>query len=104
MSQPRVLVAEDDEPIGRLLGSWLREEGWEVVCAPDGQTALDLILNRHSDIAVLDIRMPLRSGLEKVGIDTTRAVSLNFRIAVLSCRRRGGHAAQQGVCRQIGWQ
>lgn len=64
-----VLVADDDNDILSLVSFRLELAGYDVVTASDGQAALDLILERHPAIAVLDVRMPRLNGL-----DVTRRV------------------------------
>jgi DNA-binding response OmpR family regulator len=63
-SKPVVLVADDEEDIRVLVSFRLDRAGWEVVTAADGREALDLILERRPDIAVLDVRMPKLTGIE----------------------------------------
>jgi DNA-binding response OmpR family regulator len=72
--RPVVLVADDEEDIRVLVSFRLDRDGWDVVTAADGREALDLILERRPDIAVLDVRMPKLTGievLEKVRADKT---------------------------------
>jgi DNA-binding response OmpR family regulator len=72
--KPVVLVADDEEDIRVLVSFRLGRDGWEVVTASDGREALDLILERRPDIAVLDVRMPKLTGievLEQVRADAT---------------------------------
>jgi DNA-binding response OmpR family regulator len=72
--KPLVLVADDEEDIRVLVSFRLDRAGWEVVTASDGQEALDLILDRRPNIAVLDVRMPKLTGievLEQVRADST---------------------------------
>jgi len=61
----RILIAEDDEEIRRLLMVKLKREGFEVVAAPSGQHALDLI-DQYGlpHLAIVDINMPIMGGLE----------------------------------------
>jgi DNA-binding response OmpR family regulator len=62
--RPVVLVADDEEDIRVLVSFRLDRDGWDVVTAADGREALDLILERRPDIAVLDVRMPKLTGIE----------------------------------------
>jgi len=62
--RPVVLVADDEEDIRVLVSFRLDRDGWDVVTAADGREALDLILARRPDIAVLDVRMPKLTGIE----------------------------------------
>jgi DNA-binding response OmpR family regulator len=60
----RILVADDEEAIQRLLSIPLQKEGYEVVVARDGQDALDVFGKEHFDLVVLDIMMPRVDGME----------------------------------------
>ncbi len=70
----RVLLAEDDDEMARLLSDTLSEQGFEVVGASNGVELLDYVEEfRHQvmngrffdvDLIVSDIRMPWMSGLE----------------------------------------
>jgi DNA-binding response OmpR family regulator len=62
--RPLVLVADDDPDILALVRFRLERDGYEVLSAPDGETALDLALARTPDIAVLDVMMPRLDGYE----------------------------------------
>lgn len=61
----KILIADDEERWRRLVGDFLRNEGYKVVEASDGQEAVDLIKN-DSDIcmAILDIMMPVMDGTQ----------------------------------------
>ncbi|MDH5522180.1 MAG: response regulator transcription factor [Acidimicrobiia bacterium] len=61
---PKVLVADDEEKIRTLVGSYLRSEGYEVVTVEDGEAAIDLVRRHEPDLVVLDIRMPGIDGIE----------------------------------------
>ena len=60
----RVLVADDEKSIRDLLERILSEVGFEVVTAANGQEALDKISELKIDVALLDIKMPVMSGME----------------------------------------
>ena len=66
MAEPLSVVVAEDEAIIRLdLVETLTEEGYAVVGdAGDGDEALALIEQLRPDVAVLDIKMPGRTGLE----------------------------------------
>jgi CheY-like chemotaxis protein len=62
---PQVLVVDNDEAIRETARFLLEDEGYEVIEAPDGAAALDLL--RMSDqpmVVLLDIVMPRLSGVE----------------------------------------
>lgn len=60
----RVLLADDDEELCEMLGAYLAREGFEVDCAHDGETALELALRGDYELIVLDVMMPKRDGFE----------------------------------------
>ncbi len=62
----RVLVAEDDAALRSVLERGLREKGYVVDAVTDGATALRHLRSYDYDVAVLDWRMPERTGMEVV--------------------------------------
>lgn len=61
----RVLVAEDDSLIRMDLIEMLREEGYDVVGeAPNGQVAVELTESLHPDLVIMDVKMPVRDGID----------------------------------------
>jgi DNA-binding response OmpR family regulator len=62
--RPLVLVADDDPDIVALVRFRLERDGYEVLSALDGETALDLALARAPDLALLDVMMPRLDGYE----------------------------------------
>ncbi len=62
--RPRVLIAEDDHVIRRILTHHLGRSGYELCEAHDGREASELLTERSFDLLLLDINMPFRSGLD----------------------------------------
>ena len=62
----RVLVAEDDEGLRSVLKRGLRENGYAVDTAADGEQALRYLDTYEYEVAILDWRMPKVSGLEVI--------------------------------------
>ncbi len=61
----RLLIAEDDEEIRHLLSVKLTRVGFDVITAPSGQHALDIIAEHgFPHLAIVDINMPIMGGLE----------------------------------------
>ena len=71
----KLLVADDEQKICRLLESFFAERGFDVVLAHDGQTALSCIREQRPHLVFLDLHMPGLNGLdilkEARGIDET---------------------------------
>jgi DNA-binding NtrC family response regulator len=75
----RILVADDDESLRRVIEFRLRQEGYEVKAAPDGIQALELLRNERFDLLLSDMKMPGLDGLELL----TRALELDREIKVI---------------------
>jgi two-component system alkaline phosphatase synthesis response regulator PhoP len=60
----RILVADDDAQIVRLVKSYLEQAGFGVLTAYDGEAALYSIRHDRPDLIVLDVMMPKRDGFE----------------------------------------
>jgi CheY-like chemotaxis protein len=59
-----ILLVDDDPDIVRLLTMILRPEGYRLLSAADGNTALEIARVEHPDLLLLDWNMPGRNGLE----------------------------------------
>ena len=64
MSNPRILVVDDDQVIQQLLKVNLELEGYAVEVASDGEEALVLFDRFQPDLVLLDIMMPKLDGWE----------------------------------------
>lgn len=60
----RIVVADDDPLHRTLLAHPLRQSGWEVMEAGDGEAALEVVRRTAPDVLLLDLRMPGVDGLE----------------------------------------
>lgn len=58
-----ILVAEDEEPLRRVLRDILSFEGYQVIEAVNGEEGLNMVLKEHPDLILLDIVMPKMDGL-----------------------------------------
>lgn len=63
MSQ-KILVVDDEQPIADILKFNLEKEGYEVVCAYDGEEAIELAEQEEPDLVLLDIMLPGKDGNE----------------------------------------
>ena len=57
-----VLVVDDDAAVGRLLSLTLRDSGFNVVSAANGEAALERVESTHPVAIVLDLEMPVMDG------------------------------------------
>ena len=60
----RVLIADDDPNIRRMLAVSLREDGYQTVDACDGREALEAMRAGQADLVLLDLMMPKVTGWE----------------------------------------
>ena len=57
-TKPTILIADDEEELLNFLSLRLSREPWTIRTAKDGEEALDVLLTREVDVAVLDLKMP----------------------------------------------
>ncbi len=60
----KILIVEDEKRISRFLELELKHEGYEILAAFDGRTGLDLATNENPDLIILDLMLPVMSGIE----------------------------------------
>ncbi len=60
----KILVADDDPEIVRLIGDSLEDEGYEVLSAYDGKQVLEHLDRSDVSLIILDVMMPEMDGLE----------------------------------------
>ena len=59
-----VLLVDDDPTLTGLLGSLLRDAGYEVIQAAHGEAALVELESHPVDVAIIDMRLPGETGLD----------------------------------------
>lgn len=59
-----ILVIDDEADLVELVSYHLRKEGFAVDAAPDAETALVMLRNRHFDLVSLDLMLPGMQGVE----------------------------------------
>lgn len=64
MSEPTVLVVEDEPSLREVVSLYLKRAGYQVATAADGQAALDWLAKSAADLVVLDLMLPRVDGLE----------------------------------------
>ncbi|MBI3964976.1 MAG: response regulator [Chloroflexi bacterium] len=82
----RIVVADDEADIRRLIAFTLRRRGYLVLEASSGDAALELIRAERPDLVVLDVMMPGLTGLEvaqALALDPTTA---GIPVVMLSAR------------------
>lgn len=59
----KVLIADDEQDMLRILKAYFEKEGFEVLLAKDGEEALQIFYDEKIDLAILDWMMPKHSGI-----------------------------------------
>jgi two-component system alkaline phosphatase synthesis response regulator PhoP len=73
---PRILVVDDDHDIVRLVKAYLEKDGYLVLTAYTGETALHILRRDRPDLLVLDLMLPDRDGW-----DLTRLIRADASLA-----------------------
>ncbi|MEZ3550945.1 MAG: response regulator [Muribaculaceae bacterium] len=60
MKKDKVLLVEDDSTLSFIVEDALRREGFDVVCASNGETGLRMFKEAAPDIIVSDVMMPIK--------------------------------------------
>src|SRR5438477_8937358 len=81
----RALIIEDDQTIADFVARGLREAGFAVDVAADGDAGLELASTEPYDVAIVDLMLPKRDGLAV--IDELRRRGRSTPVLILSARR-----------------
>ena len=66
MRKDKILLVEDDSTLSFIAHDALTREGFDVVCAPNGETGLKMFKESSPDIIIADVMMPKMDGFEMV--------------------------------------
>ena len=58
----KILIADDESDVVKILGMRLRANGYEVIGVYDGPSAVELARQEKPDLLILDIKMPGKDG------------------------------------------
>ena len=64
MSNERILIIEDEQPMRLVLSDALERQGYRMLSASNGADGLDMALHEQPDLIVLDVMMPKLDGYE----------------------------------------
>ncbi|PJA86994.1 MAG: response regulator [Candidatus Moranbacteria bacterium CG_4_9_14_3_um_filter_42_9] len=64
MEKKKILIVEDEATLQKALAEFLAEDGFEVLCASDGEQAILLAKSKKPDLVLLDIILPKKDGYE----------------------------------------
>jgi DNA-binding response OmpR family regulator len=83
----RVLLADDDPALRRLIQATLSEGEFDLLQAADGEEALGLALSEHPALVLLDINMPRLDGFEVCRRLKADPSTCDIKIVMLTARR-----------------
>ena len=86
MEDRKVLVADDEIHIRRVVALKLRNNGFDVVLAENGKEAFKLACSEKPDIVVTDYQMPAMTGLELIEALRANAGTANVPVIMLTAR------------------
>jgi two-component system, NtrC family, response regulator PilR len=96
---PRILVVDDERSMRELMAIVLRREGYEVLLAENGRSAIDLLQREPVDLLISDIKMPDVSGVEV--LRAAKAVDkdiLGIMITAFASTETAVEAMRLGAC------
>lgn len=79
-----VLVVDDNEQVLKTVSFILKDEGFDVVLARNGQECVDAVKNGFRGLILLDVMMPVLSGWEAVGELVKMSLSGNVIICMMT--------------------
>lgn len=97
----RVLIADDEQDVRLMLKVLITDEGYTVIEADNGETALQILKESQVDILLLDLMMPVFSGIEVLQQLKKRSCTMPV-IVITGCGSEDA-AIQAGRCGACGF-
>lgn len=97
--KPKVLLADDDAALRRLVGTTLGSSDFTLLHAADGDEALDVARREHPALILLDINMPRRNGFEVCRALKDDPNTARIKVVMLTAR---ANQADREQGRQVG--
>ncbi len=82
ISQPSILIVDDERVLRNLFKKTLTEEGYNVLVAENGEKAIDAVKKDEPDLVLLDIRMPGIGGMDV--LRRLKAIKRNLVVVILT--------------------
>lgn len=80
----KLLIVEDEQTIAQMYEFKLKQQGYDVMIALNGQQGLDLAESFKPDLILLDVRMPVMTGDEMLGKMRQTDWGASIRVIVLT--------------------
>src|SRR6267378_6612769 len=82
----RVLLADDDPGLRRLIGTTLGTDHFDLLQAVDGEEALRIAQQQHPELVLLDVNMPKMDGFEVCRFLKTDPETSGIKIVMITAR------------------
>ena len=82
----RILVVDDEAHIVQVLTFKLRNAGYEVITAVDGEEGFEMATNEAPDLIITDFQMPYMTGLELCKVLAEQDATANIPVLILTAR------------------
>src|SRR5687767_3368284 len=92
-SLPKILIV-DDEPSNLILLERVFHRHYEVVCAENGRDALGILEQSPIDIVLLDIMMPMMTGLQVLQVIRSQPALVELPVVLVSALSDGREVAE----------
>lgn len=93
----KVMLVEDDNNLREIYEARLAAEGFDIVAAPDGESALALAAKEHPDLVISDVMMPKISGFEMLDIMRNTESLRNVKVIMLTALGQAEDSARAGA-------
>jgi DNA-binding response OmpR family regulator len=95
----RILIADDEPHMARVIEIFLKREGYKVDLVRDGQEALEFVLRSAPDVLITDVQMPRMTGRDLCRELEQRLPERDFRIIVMTSMTEREHREWSGEMR-----
>lgn len=85
----RILIAEDDHDMRKIITLYLKKEGYDVFSVSDGEAALHFLQEHSADLLLLDWMMPVKDGIDVT--KEIRSLGLPIKILMLTAKSDNSH-------------
>ncbi|MBE9101011.1 response regulator transcription factor [Vacuolonema iberomarrocanum] len=101
MSQPCILIAEDEPRIVSFMERGLIRQGYRIVTTDRGDRAIDLVLENGFDLILLDIGLPVKDGWAV--LDEMRAAHKDIPVIVITAHEGASDRLEQYADTVLGY-
>jgi DNA-binding response OmpR family regulator len=86
-ANPYLLLVEDDLDLAEVTAEILQQHGYEVSISPNGLAALHSLARRRADLILLDVMLPIMSGLEMLQEVRSQPAMSNVPVVLVTAMR-----------------